>query len=311
MPQLTCKPDFICIGPEKTGTTWLYDNLKAHPQVYLPPVKEIRYFWERAFMPNQDIKFKLTSKHWHNRLFQRYLKKRINFYVENIEKLTSINSNIVDSFIWDLKYWSIQCADEWYISLFEDSGNRVAGDITPVYYQLPDEEINYISEILPNLKIIILLRNPIDRVWSKTKMNLCRQKNQKIESVSKTKFYAAFDKAYAQLSSYKVLLGTWSKHFEKQNIYVGYYDKLVENPSLLFDEICNFLSVDPCLFPLKKREKLSAKVNKGLSMDIPQEYFNYLSNIFIPCIEEMATLENKEPYPKQWLETIDKKLIKC
>ena len=38
------KPDFICIGPPKTATTWLYAILKHHDQVDLPLVKELSYF---------------------------------------------------------------------------------------------------------------------------------------------------------------------------------------------------------------------------------------------------------------------------
>lgn len=37
-------PDFAIIGTEKGGTTWLYDVLRAHPNLFLPDVKEIHYF---------------------------------------------------------------------------------------------------------------------------------------------------------------------------------------------------------------------------------------------------------------------------
>jgi len=37
-------PEFLCIGAEKAGTTWLYEMLKAHPSVWMPPIKEIHYF---------------------------------------------------------------------------------------------------------------------------------------------------------------------------------------------------------------------------------------------------------------------------
>jgi hypothetical protein len=37
-------PNFLGIGAQKSGTTWLHDNLARHPQVWLPPVKEIHYF---------------------------------------------------------------------------------------------------------------------------------------------------------------------------------------------------------------------------------------------------------------------------
>ena len=37
-------PDFFIIGHQKCGTTALYLMLKSHPQIFLPEVKEPRYF---------------------------------------------------------------------------------------------------------------------------------------------------------------------------------------------------------------------------------------------------------------------------
>jgi len=37
-------PNFLIIGAEKAGTTWLYDRLRRHPNVFMPEVKEIHYF---------------------------------------------------------------------------------------------------------------------------------------------------------------------------------------------------------------------------------------------------------------------------
>lgn len=41
------KPDFLVVGAEKCGTTWLADMLRQHPQVFIPPEKEIHYFNRR------------------------------------------------------------------------------------------------------------------------------------------------------------------------------------------------------------------------------------------------------------------------
>lgn len=40
------KPNFLIIGAEKAGTTWLYDRLRRHPDIFMPGVKEIHYFNE-------------------------------------------------------------------------------------------------------------------------------------------------------------------------------------------------------------------------------------------------------------------------
>jgi hypothetical protein len=37
-------PSFYGIGAQKAGTTWLYEMLKAHPQIHLPARKEVHYW---------------------------------------------------------------------------------------------------------------------------------------------------------------------------------------------------------------------------------------------------------------------------
>lgn len=37
-------PNFLVIGPPRTGTTWLFRNINRHPQIYVPSVKQIHFF---------------------------------------------------------------------------------------------------------------------------------------------------------------------------------------------------------------------------------------------------------------------------
>jgi Sulfotransferase domain len=46
-------PDFLVIGAQKSGTTSLYEYLRAHPQIFMPDIKELDFFtpglnWERG-----------------------------------------------------------------------------------------------------------------------------------------------------------------------------------------------------------------------------------------------------------------------
>lgn len=40
--------DFLGIGAQKCGTTWLFEQLRAHPQLSMPSQKEV-HFWSRRF----------------------------------------------------------------------------------------------------------------------------------------------------------------------------------------------------------------------------------------------------------------------
>jgi hypothetical protein len=37
-------PDFLCVGAQKAGTSWLYHQLTLHPDFWMPPIKELHYF---------------------------------------------------------------------------------------------------------------------------------------------------------------------------------------------------------------------------------------------------------------------------
>src|SRR3954451_11362001 len=37
-------PDFFIVGHHKSGTTALYEMLRSHPQIFMPALKEPRYF---------------------------------------------------------------------------------------------------------------------------------------------------------------------------------------------------------------------------------------------------------------------------
>lgn len=41
-------PDFVFVGPSKSGSTWIFELLRSHPQIYVPVAKDI-YFFDRYY----------------------------------------------------------------------------------------------------------------------------------------------------------------------------------------------------------------------------------------------------------------------
>ncbi len=44
MPRRSKSPGFLIIGAQKCGTTWLHRHLSRHPELWLPPGKELEFF---------------------------------------------------------------------------------------------------------------------------------------------------------------------------------------------------------------------------------------------------------------------------
>jgi hypothetical protein len=53
VPATTRLPNFIYIGPDKAGSSWLHEALIAHPQVFMSPAKDL-YFFDRYFDKGVD-----------------------------------------------------------------------------------------------------------------------------------------------------------------------------------------------------------------------------------------------------------------
>ena len=293
-PNTFSKPDFIGIGPPKTGTTWIYENLSKHPQVAMPPDKEIRYFWERVFVGNLSLSQRLNSDQWHVRGRRHYLKNRFKSHFTDLARLKIDRAQLN----WDLQYLLWKQTDDWYSKLF--SQDAISGDISAKYCELPEDEIVHIRTTFPHLKVMITLRNPVEREWSRAKMNLCKKPNRQLSDVSDEEFIAQFnDPPQFQSNDYARLINIWQDQFSNEQTLVLFYDELLENPVGYYTKICDFLQISR---PTSEEEdRLKEFVFKGLKGDIPPHLEQILIDMHEDNIQRLCDYLPTEPYPKQWL----------
>ena len=60
--------DFIGIGAPKSGTTWLADCLRRHPQIFVPEQKELMYFnpYQNAYDPIDNYRYGKPLQWYHD-----------------------------------------------------------------------------------------------------------------------------------------------------------------------------------------------------------------------------------------------------
>lgn len=121
-------PDFLVVGAAKSGTTTLYYCLIQHPQIFMPKGKEPRFFSFMERPPRDSVPDHLEDK----------------------------------TIIWRF---------EDYIKLFESAKEgQVIGEGSVGYLYTHNITIDHIKSIygekFKHLKIIAILRNPVDRAFS-------------------------------------------------------------------------------------------------------------------------------------------------
>lgn len=282
--------DFICIGATRAGTTWLYDRLNEHPDFSMTPRKELHYF-------DRSEEYKTTSI-----LEETYL-------INRIKNLGWVKKTVKDSFLtlkktgyndfkWKLNYYYSNYNDDWYKSLFKNL-NGITGDITPGYSLLKSSDIERISVLYPNIKIIYILRNPIYRDWSSFRK---QNKKLKLNFTESNDIINFLKKAHIiQRSKYINNLNRYLKYFEKKNILIGFFDSIQDKPSDFLNDIVNFLGGDP-----KKNENncnVRLVSNSSPEIQIPEKVYTFLENRYQSDIEFIAT--NYGSYSKKWLSNSD------
>jgi hypothetical protein len=136
------RPGFLCIGAQKSGTSWLYRNFQAHPSIWVTRVKELHYFDEKAqsgYRP--PIHELLFSRNHKARRWRRQFRMSL-LALRHEERLFAAVQ-------WNTRFFFGMPSDKWYLSLFDPDPRQVAGEITPDYSILDVERVAHVRRVLP------------------------------------------------------------------------------------------------------------------------------------------------------------------
>jgi hypothetical protein len=262
MNKDACLPDFIGIGAQKAGTTWLGHNLQLHPGIWMPRNKELHYFDDRINDPKNPIsRFyrRITGKGHVNRRWRRQVKGRLRSHWNHLHG---------NDLLWDLRYYGGAPGDGWYASLFKPGRGMVKGEITPAYSTLRLDDVAHVHDLVPEAGIIFMLRNPIERAWSQFVMRLDRsgtrdfgltRRNKLLRNVEREGSRSRTDSLHA--------LENWTTFYQEERIFVGFLEDIHFYPEELLGNVYRFLGLDASYRPRGVGEKVHARSAGRMTTD--------------------------------------------
>jgi hypothetical protein len=137
------RPNLFVVGAPKAGTTSLHDHLGQHPEIFMSPLKETMHFSEEFRMENFEPSLR--------KLNERNADAMRKYFAEPV--LAPRFAGIVES-------------REDYLRLFEGARReKWVGEATPAYLW-SRTAARKIAEFEPRAKIVMVLRNPVERQFS-------------------------------------------------------------------------------------------------------------------------------------------------
>jgi hypothetical protein len=207
-------PNFLIVGAAKAGTTAIYQYIKQHPDIFMPETTK-----EPTFLTG------LTRK-----------------------DLAHMNPDHVDrTIIFDI---------DSYVHLFSTAeAEKAIGEASTAYLYFFESTIPRIKEILnDDVKIIIILRNPTDRIFSQY-TNLLRdgQENRSFqEALEASKKKTQKDWWHdldLDIGCYYRQVKAYLDAFGRDNVLIILYDDLIQQQLTTIQTIFRFLEVDDAFVP--------------------------------------------------------------
>lgn len=210
-------PNFLVIGAGKAGTTSLYHYLGQHPEVYMSPIKEPKFFALEGRVP--DYRGPGDREVW---------------------------SSGTNRAISDLKE---------YEALFDGVNREKAiGEASPGYLcnvGAPGRMKRYV----PDAKLVAVLRDPAERAYS-AYLHMVRDGREKLgfaealgEEERRTREGWAPGWQYTREGFYHRNLERYFELFDRDQVRIYLYEELRADPLDLMRDAFRFLGVDEAFFP--------------------------------------------------------------
>lgn len=149
----------------------------------------------------------------------------------------------------------------YYVKKIRKQGRFVTGEASP-YYIFHPHVPKRISEIMPQVKLIVLLRNPIDRAYSHYHRNVKRgretlsfedsieEEKERLQGemekmLNDENYYSLNHRQYSYLSMgiYIDQLKVWLRFFSKEQILILKSENLYNDPPAVFKQVIDFLNL--------------------------------------------------------------------
>lgn len=249
-PPATALPNVICVGAEKCGSTALYDCLRAHPDIYMSPIKEPNFF-------STDV---------------RVANFRADYQRHEAQKPETLDEYFAHSHLADR--WGAYLENPaHYLRLFADGASYcVRGEVSNSYLYSEEAPQNILDSI-PGVRLIVMLREPVARAFSQYRAMVRDGRAAKDTLIEEVRYDEGFaDRrwgschGYIDHGLYAVQLERLLRVFPRERVKIILAEDFFAARDSVLAEVFAFLGLDPVvrLQTLPNRNLSAAPRNPGL-----------------------------------------------
>jgi hypothetical protein len=198
---------------------------------------------------------------------------------------------------------------KWYQGLFPDN-DHIKFEASTNYAKYPvfDNVPKRMHSHLPNVKLIYVVRHPVDRVVSQIHHLIVHRLLSKNEPLHTQEFWRNLGAQSVNVSRYYLQLSQYLKYYDLAQILVVRFEDLTSDPPKILNQILDFVGLEPTYFNdemlyerhnvLTKRKRLRLKGLPGKLLRFAlRQNINVVRRLIEPPLPKPALT----PEIQQWI----------
>lgn len=277
------KPFLLCVGAQKSATSWLSEMLRTKTPVWVGAFKEFHYFDRYSDIPWIRIN---GDKRFHD----RFLK-----LTSDLPTMREISRNRL---IWLMDRLLIDSDEDYVDYLAKFAKNApAAADFTPEYATLPQDAFERMKAVLPNATALFMMRDPVARAWSGAKHRVSFRQAEEAILTDLDSFLRFMEEPIIKaFADYPTTIMRLQKTFPDARI--GFYEEILKSDEAALGFI-NLLLGDLGLAPLEDASNIRKQVYVGQSKSMPEAWIPVIREKLDPVYKGLSDMGLV--VPEKWL----------
>jgi len=208
----------------------------------------------------------------------------------------------------ELHFWDRGILDATGFARYQNAftllHGRARGEITPSYSILPRDRITTIRTMLPGLRLIYVLRNPIERAWSQARMELARElhRGRSIPPAECNSWLMAHCSSAESRSrgDYAACVRNWFAEYRREQFLITIHEENLAEPRDFLMACARHLGVDASFYadvsqvtmdmPVSPEKEILGIQPLNLYVQPPQQYISQLMSMYMSSVRDMEIL---------------------
>lgn len=232
------KPNVLCVGFAKCGTTTLYDIMKQHPDIYLSGIKEPIYYGSEELVNERGFEWYL------NRYYPKKQKKSVVMEINPILARNVSASQILNDYGKDIKIIFL-----------------IRNPITRIY-----------SEFKMNLVDGTCFSEPKENLGDSTKLLFDKWiKNSFVEFDGKYILNDTYSTKFCESGNYCCKIKDYIETFGKENVKIIFFEDFIREPQKECSKLFDFIGV-------RQDESIKYDLHSNDGNRLPRNIFTMKAN---------------------------------